>query len=314
MVQSEIDLSKGIPTINKLCIHGDADGLASGVLIGYVSKVNNVWSPEEFGDAKDSDVVLDQVPVDPTQPYIVFDHHSHPPKEKRKYQLVWDQVPATLIVYECFKAQIPDDMKWKVAVGLVGDGQPELIPLEVWKLCPELLTGYATASERYGKLSIYSIPLYLKLSSGINACCKLSEDKWYNAYQVLKNVKTPLQLIEDPVLETALDFIRKEHDRVIREYHPIEFPYFRYWKISSDYRMERHLAPKVMEGFDRKTTIIFNEKTKRMSIRGTLTPLLVEFLKANNIQANGHPGFAGGNLTASQNPDDLYKVLKKFRI
>jgi len=310
----EIDLSKGMQPIVKLCIHGDADGLASGVLIQYAVKVQNIWSPEDFGDAKDSDVVLDQVPLQPDQPYLVFDHHPHPPVEKRKYKLVWDLVPTTLIVYECFKAQIPDDMKWKVAVGLVGDGQPELIPPEVWKLCPELLQGYSTVSEKYGKMSIYPTPIYIKLSSGINACCKLPEEKWFNAYQVLKNVKTPLQLIEDPVLTTAQEFIMKEHHRVLDEFHPIEFPYFRFWKIESEYRMERHLAPRVMEGYDRKTTIIINDKTKRMSIRGTLAPVIVEFLRANGINCNGHPGFAGGNLASSQSADDLYKLLKKFRI
>lgn len=312
-MESLLDKIRKRRDVSKVAIHDDADGITCGVLLNLVYTIHDVFCPQEFGDAEDSEVVADMIPKEKNKPYLVFDHHpNHPPKGERKYTLVWDVVPASLIIYNIFKDQIPKDERWKVAVGVVGDGQAELIPTEIWRDFPELMDGYSTVYEKYGlKFSMY--PIYARISSGINATCKLAEDKWYTGYQVLKNASSPIDLIEDPSLVAAKALLREEYRNVLKETHPIDLPYIRFWKIKSHMKMERHLAPIAMKN-SIKSTMIVNDLTKKISLRGALTVLICEQLNKMGYNINGHPGFAGGQLRPDQEPEDLLKDLKKIRL
>lgn len=304
-------------------MHDDADGISSAVLLTHVFKTIKVYCPENFGvwdplpDLSKNyippDVVTDMVPQNPTWKGICFDHHpNHPPVSERKYTLVWDQIPATGIVYKCFKEQIPDQYKWKVAVGLTGDGASDLIPPEIWQRYPELLDGYASVYEKYGRLSIYSYPIYMRLSSFVNAACKIP-DKWYTAYQVLKNAKHPLDVIEDPALVACKAAVSDEYKRILKDSSPIDFPQIRVWRIDSEMKLERTFGWK-SEETDHKTTIVINTKTKRISIRGVLSLVIYTELKKLGYQVNGHPGFGGGRLINKQTPEQFIRDVRSIRI
>ena len=187
MEKEKIVLDRLKKGIELLYTHDDADGITSAVLLAHAFPIKKVNCPEDFGDFEAKadlakgyqppDLVTDMVPKDPEYSGLVIDHHpSHPEESKRKYILVWDGIPTTGIVYKLFKDQIPKEYHWKVAVGLCGDGQPELIPAEIWTSCPSLLDSYTVPYEKYGKITFGKIPVFLKLSAMINAPCIPVED------------------------------------------------------------------------------------------------------------------------------------------
>lgn len=323
--RKELYQKYGIDKIEKLAMHDDADGLTSGVLLTFAFKTGEVTCPEDFGDwpivpdptknLKVPDACCDMIPKNPEWTGVCIDHHpGHPEPDKRKYKLIWGEVPATLMVYRLFKDIIPKEHRWKVAVGLVGDGQPELIPSEVWKDYPFLLENYTRAFvTKWGKTEFSQFPIFMRLSSNINAACKIP-DKWYVAYQVLKACKDPMQILEDPALLTAKDMIERETKRVQAEHHAIDLSaHFRVWKIETEYRIERTLAW-ISEEASHKTTLVINDKTKRMSMRGPLSEFYCEELAKVGYSVHGHPGFAGGKLTNGQDFMSLYNELRKIRI
>jgi len=313
-----------IKTIDNLYMHDDADGISAAVLLGHVFKVNKVFCPENFGEwepfpdiAKNyipPDVCCDMIPQHPEWKGICFDHHpNHPPASERKYTLVWDQVPASMIVYNAYKKLIPAKYHWKVAVGLIGDGQGDTIPTHIWRSNPELLHGYSMyVAEKYGKLVISTYPLYIRLSSFINAACKIP-DKWYVAYQVLKNAKSPMDLVEDPALGACKRAVKEEYNRILKDSRPIDFPHFRYWRIDSTMKLERTIGWK-SEQKDLKTTLVLNIKTNRMSVRGKLSLFLFEELTKMGYKLAGHPGFGGGKLEKGQSPEQFLKDLRKIKL
>lgn len=320
MLKNKIDLK----TIKLLYMHDDADGISSAVLLSHVFPVTKVFCPEDFGVwepkadlAKNyvpPNVCVDMIPQDSSWNGICFDHHpNHPPASERKYTLVWDQCPATKIIYDLYKDKIPKEHRWKIAVGLVGDGAANLIPSEIWRSYPELMHGYSTyVAEKYGKLTISIYPMYMRLSSFVNAACKIP-DKWYIAYQVMKNARSPLDIVEDPALKACKDAVRDEMSRILRDSRPIDLPYIRFWRIDSVMKLERTIGWKSNEK-DHKTTLVLNTKTNRMSIRGVMSLLLFEELNKMGYQVNGHPGFGGGRLVKGQTPQQLLKDIKKIKL
>lgn len=245
---------------------------------------------------------------------MFFDHHpGHPPADQRKYKLVWGEVPASLVVFKTFKDIIPEEQWWKIAIGCVGDGQPELIPSVIWKKFPSLLENYTSIWEQYGKLNFNEFPVYLRLSSNINAACKIP-DKWYIAYQVLRAAKSPWQILEDPALVAAKRTIDDEMKRVIRDTHCIDMnANFRLWVIQTEFKIERSLAWRSEEK-SHKTTLVMNEKTGRISMRGPLSEFYCEELAKVGYSIHGHPGFSGGKLASTQTVQSLYEELRKIRI
>lgn len=323
-IKEDLRKKYGIEQIEKLAMHDDADGLTSGVLLTYAFKTKEVVCPEDFGDwpinpdlakgYKPPTACCDMIPKNPEWEGLCFDHHpGHPPVEQRKYKLVWGEVPATLVVFKTLKDLIPEDQWWKIAIGCVGDGQPELIPSSIWKRFPELLENYTSVWEQYGKLNFNEFPVYLRLSSNINAACKIP-DKWYIAYQVLRAAKSPWQILEDPALLAAKRTIDDETKRVIKDSHAIDLnAHLRVWIVNTEFKIERTLAWRSEEK-SHKTTLVLNEKTNRVSMRGALSEFYCEELAKVGYNIHGHPGFSGGKLENIQTVMSLYEELRKIRI
>jgi len=323
-----MELKKKIEPIKKLSLHDDADGVTSAVLMSYVFKINKVWAPDDFGEwpvapykvpgqeqlELPPDVCVDMVPANPEWVGLAIDHHpNHPPEGKRSYQLIYGEAPASVIVYTLFKELIPQEHRWKVVVGAVGDGQPELIPPEIWREFPILLEESVTPRERYGKLETSNYPLYLRLSSGINAVCKIPE-KWYVGYAILRNAKSPWDLINDSSLKSAKELVESERERIYRETSPIQLRNgIRVWAFQSETKIERTLAWEMWDT-DKRTIVAINSATGRGSIRGTLATLVYEHLTAHGFKASGHPGFGGLKLKPDQTWEDVYHCLANLKI
>lgn len=315
-------LKKELEPIKKLALHDDADGVSSAVLLSFALKIRKVWAPEDFGEwpivtvenEEPPDACVDMVPANPDWAGFCIDHHpGHPPEDKRKYRLIHGDVPTAVIVYELFKELIPEEQHWKVVVGAVGDGQPELIPPEIWLKFPILLEEAVSTWERYKKMETSTYPLYLRLSSGINAACKIP-DQWYVAYSVLRNAKSPWDLLTDPSLKAAREYVDEERSRILQESSPIQLRNgIRLWPFESETKLERTLAFEMWET-EKRTTIAINLKTGRGSIRGTLATLIYQYLQNKGYKASGHPGYGGLKLRKDQKFEDLYKCLAELKI
>lgn len=305
----------GLTQIHKLALHDDADGISSGVLLTYVFKTAEVSAPENFGEVGDADACVDMRPKDPNwEGQLCLDHHDgHPEEKDRKYKLVWGNQPTTKIVYDLFKDFIPEKQHFKMAIGCAGDGRAEIIPVEVWRKNPTLLSNVESVYERAGRLTKYPMPLYLKVVSGVNACCKIP-GKWYTAYSILRAAEDPYQILFDDAINLARKMVSEERRRCIREFNPIDLNnYLRVWPIESDYKIERGLAWRAEET-DMKTSIVVNLKRRSFSIRGVLASLVYEEMKKKGYEAGGHPGFGGGLLREDQELKTLLKDLSEVRI
>lgn len=320
------DMKKKVEPIRKLAMHDDADGISSAVLLSYIFKIEKVWCPKDFGEwsltpstNEDGslelvpDFCVDMVPANPKWSYTCIDHHNHPPKEQRSYDLIWGEVPTGLMIYDLFKAQLPEEQKWKCVVSAVGDVATEMIPPEIWRNNPSLLEETVSTYERYGKLETSRFPVYLRLTSGLNALCKMP-DKWAIAYQTLRNAKTPIDLINDITLKNARQYLADEKARLYREFSPLQLRNgITFFDFQSKTKLERTLAWELWEK-DLKTVIAINNTTKRGSIRGVLATLVYEHLSSKGFKCSGHPGAGGIKLKPDQDSRDVYKALIELRI
>ena len=304
----------GFNKIDKLAVHDDADGLTSGVLLTYVFKTAEVMAPDIFGEVEDSDVCTDMKPVDPNWNGLCFDHHpGHPEEGKRKYTLVWGDEPATKVVFDKFKEFIPEQHQWKMAIGTAGDGRAEIVPLEIWRNKPMLLSRFQSVYDTRGQIKLYPMPLYMRVVSGINACCKIP-GKWYNAYTILRSAQDPLDIIFDPAINLARKMVSEETKRCIKDFSIIDLgDHIRVWPIESEYKVHRGLAWRG-ESVDHKTTVVINRKNGNLSIRGLLATLICEELNRKGYELGGHPGFAGGILREDFDFKELVKDLKEIKI
>jgi hypothetical protein len=323
------DLKKNVEPIKQLAMHNDADGISSAVLMSFIFDIKQVWCPDDFGvwstkptrDAAGEvlmppDAAVDMIPQDPNWiGKIVVDHHpGHLPELGRKYHLIHGDIPTSGLVWRVFKEQLPKEQWWKAAVGLVGDGQPELIPGELFLTEPSLLDKYITGYKKFGyyKLEIRKMPMYLKLSAPLNAAAKIP-GKWQLAYTALRNAQKPMDILEDPSLDAAKQFVKQESDRVLKGSHAIEMSNgIRLWSIKTPLTLERTLAFE-SEQMDMTTTIVLNEQTGRGSVRGALSDIVCGHLRKHGFKASGHPGFAGMRLDGKTYAD-LCKALRELRI
>jgi len=200
-----------------LACHNDGDGLYSADLFRKAFKVREVIIPKRFGDYSRSDVGLDLgVPL---KDYfgIVIDHHpGH--QENAKYTLIWEDIPTGLIIYKYFKHLIPKQHHWKVVGSLVGDGQPELIPNEIWECFGSmLLEKKARIYSSYGNPKTYTyVPVYKLLNSGIRSMSRMGLAK--EALRIISYAKTPLDIIDNPMVRLEEENCRKEEERIWKEY------------------------------------------------------------------------------------------------
>ena len=291
-------------SIIKISTHGDADGCTSACLLKKVlKKPVSVSIPREFGSWEEGTVFM--LDMKPKGDYtgICIDHHPDHPEE-RKYSLIWDTVPTSLIVYKLFP--IPDEEKWKVVVGLVGDGTPQLVPPEVFKLCPELLRRTYSIYPRLGESSLYHYPIWLMISSGINALCKTRQEDL--AFSILDNASSPMELLRNSAASEAKEILKEAVNTWLRDGNYLTIGEILIGEIDSEYGIEKDIATRLSEQ-THFTTLIINHRTKGVSIRGILSTLLYQMFKDNTIlEIGGHPGFMGATLKG-----EIKDIIERIR-
>jgi len=288
--------------------HSDADGVSSAVLVSYVFSIRKIVFPEIFGDVDDSiDLLLDGVPRDPMFSNFVIDHHVHPREEDRNYILYWKNKPTSLIVWELLKDKIPKKQWWKTVIGCCGDGQPELIPTEIWNSDPQLFYEITSiASGRYGKY-VSSKPVWQSLSPLINYCCRLKKVGSNFAFNMLRSIQRPLEMIYEESFIAARDTIIDEVNTTISNLKAIDLGVFVYGEISSENKIEGLIAMRFVK--PNKTVILVNSKTGTVVLRGVFSNYLIEKLKLRGWECGGHPGWAGLNLGDKKSKELLNDII-----
>jgi len=293
-----------------LVYHHDADGVTSAVLWmlahGLTPDDVQARAADYFGEVTPDDkICFDMVPEDPNWEGICFDHHpQHPPEEERKYTLYWDNVPASLLVYSFFAKDIPDEEKWKVVVGIVGDGQPELIPPNIFDMFPSLLDEVLYV---YGGELKFSLPRYKLLSSGINSLMRLGKHEY--ALRLLYYAKRPVQLLFDEEANRAREMIRNEYNKVLRNAQFVKLTNnIVYIEFESEVDVTGRLATDYGDRLG-CTVVAYNAANGKVSIRGDLALWVVKRLNDRGIEAGGHPGFCGANLEPGTNFIDILREV-----
>ena len=316
--KKELETKKGI----NVASHTDADGVYSLALANLILDIDNYIFPDKFGDylnipgdptrGEESipiDLALDLgAPISEEYTNYVIDHHPHP--DERKYKLIHMYVPTGLILYNLWKDKIPKEKLWLVAGSLTGDGQPELIPEAVFGAVPSLLDRVGSIYKSYGKFKLYDYPLYLMLSSPINALCRIGNPLM--AFKLAMSAKDPLDIIENPSAQDAKEVIRKEEDRIFKDdnsFYMLGSSVVLY-KFNSKFGMTGLVASKLSGENRDKTIVVVNESTKSLSIRGHLADYLRRALVANGFTVGGHAGYMGGELGKNQTIRDLIYALR----
>jgi len=291
--------------------HHDADGITSLYFITLVFEVLGYYFPTVFGDqmipldggkkTAESDIMVDMVPRLPTYKGLVFDHHIH--KDPYDYLLVHGPYPACMVVYNYFKDLIPEKERWKLAIGLVGDGRSELIPAHFWKDYPFLGEEFASyRTSRTGYQYLAKTPMWFKLSAPINYACRINKPRI--AIDVIKAASEPLDILRDQSLESARNIVSKEITRESRDMLLVDMGKVVVGIVDSEFVIESILAGRI-SGTEKKPIVIMNKNTGNMSMRGVSTDYIVAYLSDRGYEVGGHSGFAGGHC------DKSYKELLK---
>jgi len=289
--------------------HHDSDGVASAFFasFGYPNHEIEIWDGI-FGDTTgltSGDIMVDMRPKQNLEGLIVYDHHG-PYPEDRKYKLTTAHEPASWICFNEFKDKVPKDEWWKMAVGVMGDGQPELIPYEVYKECPELFMQIKTSSyQNYGKWKTSYFPLYKLLSSKINALLRLR--RYDEALKTFSEVKRPLDLYMDKECNKAQAKVKSEFSLIMSSHEGYNFDKLKVCVFDSDVRMTGYVATVV--GSEGDTVLAINRTDGSASLRGDLALYWKEKLNhLSYLNIDGHPGFMGANIIV--NPSILIRDLQ----
>jgi len=284
--------------------HHDADGIASAYMASFAYPNADIQVVEKFGDTtfwKDGDIMVDMRPDDPSIKGLVIDHHpGHPPLGSRGYDLIFDHKPASLVCFEHYQDKIPESEWWKVVIGAVGDGQPEKIPYDVWNSCKLLKQHYSTYVSKYkNQWSTGFYPIYLSLSSPINAFCRCG--KYNEILEIIREAKTPLDIIKHPKVIAQKKSNNTMFNGIMYGSKVFELPNLRIIIFNSkSLRVTGWVASVLGEERDGVTTIAINEDNGSLSVRGDLANYfrgLCEAKKLNYIKFDGHDGFMGGRIT-----------------
>ncbi len=295
--------------------HHDADGITSAYFTAYGVKDAKIelWDGP-FGDTtglKKGDWMVDMRPLQNMEGLNVIDHHL-PHRKDRKYKLISDDVPASYIAWKTFKDVIPKTEWWKLAIGLVGDGQPELIPTEVYDTCPQLLTHIKTSAYKsYGKWNMGVYPVYKLLSSNVNSLLRKSD--FTEALNLVRYSEQPINIIHSLKAQGAKREVSIEYENIIKTSRMYEFDKIALFIFNSEFRMSGYIASSMQSSLNGKTVMAINRRTGSGSLRGDLAYYWKDKLKhLDYLIIDGHPGFCGATCTV--NPDilveDIIKVIK----
>jgi len=306
--------------MTKIITHHDADGLISAYLTSFGVKSPNIIVANKFGDTADwekGSYMTDMRPIDPTIEGTVIDHHpGHPNLTERKYSLIWDSKPASILAWQKFKDDIPRSEWWKVMIGAVGDGQPEKVPYEVWAECPELMQKVKTfISHSYGEWKTSFRPAYQLMSSGINAFARYGE--FDTALRLIKKAKVPSDIIDNTEINMQKsklsntksgDFAKVIQDSRIYPMKNLTLCIYN----SPNIRLSGYIASVLASSKENICVLAVNEDNGSLSLRGDTANYIKGLLtsKLDYIDIDGHDGFAGGHL--DKHPNQLYKDLQEI--
>jgi hypothetical protein len=322
---NDFDLPK--QTYEYVAPHKDADGIASAVLFAACRDVERLIWLLEFGEYdKRIQLYLDQVPQNTEYEGLVIDHHkAHVDRGEKNfnYTVVYDEVPTTYIVYRL----VHDDLignggklykqhGWKLAVGLIGDGQKHLVPDFIWRDFPQLHAQHMSLWEDWsagGDWKHFRYPVYGMLASGINALARQNSEQ--EAYEILRDARTPIEMVNHDAIYRAKAVQKKEIKRVMKENKPIDFPKVILWRFKSDIGIASYLATR-LSMVANKTVITWNTATGKLSCRGDYTEMVAQqlngSLETKNFELAGHVGYRGGNI-GKVTLDELYEELALIR-
>jgi len=290
-----------------LNVHHDADGIGAAVLLakglGLEHSEVTVHFPEGFGENHGEDYMVDMKPADPDFEGIVYDHHpGHPKKKNRKYKLIWDNVPAGVVVYNKHKDTIPIEDRWKVVVSAMGDVSPESIPLSVFKENPELLFEQVwVTNNNWGE---DKPPLQLRkleqLSSRINAVSRMGELKL--AFDILFKATSVDSLLNNKI---CLQHVKKQNtvvNSIYKKWKDNELPkpviikgMFLFAIIDTPMPFQGYCSTSLSNKLG-MTTVVLNSSTGNISIRGKFTNIVKEGIAKSGVTAGGHSVASGGSL------------------
>lgn len=301
---------------SKLRTHWDADGVATAHFASFGiddSEIEIGEYDKGFGDTSGltkDDWILDMRPSDPKWDGNCIDHHL-PHSEDRKYNLISDIVPATLIAWREYKDKIPKKEWWKAAIGICGDGQPELIPTEIFKETPALLKQVKTSAyNSYGKWNLSTFPLYKLLSSNINAFLRKGE--YDSALSLIKYSGDPMDIYTSEDARIAKSDVKKDCKTAIQNCEMIDYGNLNVVIFYSKYRMSGYVSSTLQSSMNTKTIMAINKRNGSLSLRGDLAYYYRDILKPiKYLTIDGHPGFCGGKLKKNTNKflDDLNQIL-----
>jgi len=283
--------------------HHDGDGICSGYFTSFKYPYRiEIWDGN-FGDTtgmKKGDIMTDMHPTGDWDG-IVIDHHlgkGYP--LAHKYKLIYDTVPASLIAWREFKEDIPESEWWKLAIGLKGDGQPELLPYEVFQSCPQLLLKYETSmsdKKSYGKYySMYDY-VFHHLSAPVNAFLRMKDSD--GAIKLISESKQPFDIIYSDEANNARSKVNSEFLKIVRNHRTYQFADGKLGLIVfySKFRMSGYIASALHSSIGVNSLIAINRATNRGSLRGVLADYWEGRLKPlEYLEIGGHSGFKGVTL------------------
>ena len=297
-----------------LSCHHDADGIYSATLLRRIFNVKEPIEIPKFNEYT-TDVAVDLgFPKEKEWSGICIDHHPDHPEEKG-YTLYWDHCPTGLILYNHLKEHIKPSDYWLVVGSLCGDGQPELVPDEIWDSVPTLLQGRGILYKSSWKLGISNNPLYVFLSSGINALSRLGYPN--EALKVLNEIKNPVDLLENAVIKDAIEKMRKEEDSIYASKPIVEscgnFSIVRIKTSNPKIGICGLVGAKLMGIDNNMTYVVINEVNGDISIRGNLAKYLANKLSAVGIKAGGHAKYCGAHIEENE-VDKFLDLLRGIKI
>jgi len=246
-----------------------------------------------------------------------IDHHpGHGGITERKYKLIFDEVPASLLCWREFKDKIPKEEWWKAAIGVNGDVQPETLPYEIWKLCPQLLdnpafkiSNFWSKQEKQYVMSTFHLPLYKRVSSALNTWARVGE--YGKALDLLKESKSPLDLVQNTEMLKQKKENIKLYNKALGTAMVHDFGYLKLVLFESyNIRLSGWIASAMVKERDPGTVLAINTIDGRLSLRGELATFYKGDLeKLNCIDFSGHGVAMGGKLKGD--PNDLVEALRK---
>jgi hypothetical protein len=277
-----------------LSLHHDSDGIYSAAILASIFKISKFEIPP-FGEYT-TDVAVDLGAPETNKDFagIVIDHHPDHP-EDRKYKLFWDTCPTGLVLYNALKEHLPKDKWWLVIGSLCGDGQPELVPDEIWDAYPVLLEERGTLGKgQYGKIYTSGFPMFYFLSSAINAIAKMGFPQ--QGLEVLLRAETPFDVLDNVEVKDAKEQFRMAEDNIYKTKPSVEtiknrFMIIRIKPNNSSLNIGSTLASSISRENAGKTIIVINETSGKVSLRGVLAKYCANKLNKAGFKAGGHAGY-----------------------